>query len=272
VAAIRSWNANSVRVLLNEDCWLGINGAPAAYSGATYRQAIVDYVNRVHANGMYAEVSLIWSAPGTTKATFQNNAPDADHSPAVWQGMAEAFKNDPKVILAPFGEPHNIGFACLRDGGNCGAGYNSAGMQQAVTVMRAAGYTGPIAIPGIDYANNLTQWLAYKPSDPLNNLIAEAHVYGKNVCSALTCLNSQLAPVAAAVPLLLGEVGETYDDSSCGSTNISTTMGWADGLGVGYQAWTWDTWGTCGSLISSYTGTPANAYGTWIRNHYLSLP
>ena len=25
--------------------WLGINGAPAAYSGATYQQAIATYVN-----------------------------------------------------------------------------------------------------------------------------------------------------------------------------------------------------------------------------------
>ncbi len=33
VAAIRSWNANIVRIPINEDCWLGINGVPAAYSG-----------------------------------------------------------------------------------------------------------------------------------------------------------------------------------------------------------------------------------------------
>src|SRR5436305_5983091 len=40
IQAITSWHTNAVRVPLNEDCWLGINGAPAAYSGATYQQAI----------------------------------------------------------------------------------------------------------------------------------------------------------------------------------------------------------------------------------------
>src|SRR5690242_16046231 len=34
VQAIASWHVNAVRVTLNEDCWLGINGVPAAYGGA----------------------------------------------------------------------------------------------------------------------------------------------------------------------------------------------------------------------------------------------
>src|SRR5947209_4983956 len=45
VQAIASWHVNIVRVLLNEDCWLGINGAPnGGYSAATYQQDIVNYV------------------------------------------------------------------------------------------------------------------------------------------------------------------------------------------------------------------------------------
>jgi endoglucanase len=60
VTAIRSWNSNVVHIGLNEDCILGINGAPAAYSGSNYMNAIVAYVNKVHSHGMYAEVSLMW--------------------------------------------------------------------------------------------------------------------------------------------------------------------------------------------------------------------
>ncbi len=66
----------------------------------------------------------------------------------------------------------------------------------------------------------------HKPSDPLNQLMAEAHIYGKNTCDTTTCFTNTLAPVAASVPLLFGETGETYDASSCGSTNISTFMNW----------------------------------------------
>jgi hypothetical protein len=276
VAAIRSWNSNAVRVLLNEDCWLGINGVNPAYGGANYRQAIVDFVKRIEAHGMYAEVSLMWGAPGTTKATYQPAAPDADHSPTVWAQMAQTFKGDPGVVLAPWGET-TVDANCFLNGGNCGADFNgtpytSAGMQQAVDVMRANGWGGPIVIPGIDYANNLTQWLSHKPSDPLNQLMAEAHIYGKNTCGTTACMDSQYAPVAAQVPLILGEFGETYDDSSCGATNATAFMNWADAHAVGYEAWTWNTWGTCGSLISNEDGTPKGAYGSGVRSHFLARP
>src|SRR5947209_7590382 len=68
VAAMASWNIDAVRVPLNEDCWLGINGAPAAYSGTNYRNAIAGYVSRLHAAGMYAIVDLHWNAQGSLPA------------------------------------------------------------------------------------------------------------------------------------------------------------------------------------------------------------
>src|ERR1700731_2287295 len=40
VPLIKSWGANSVTIGLNEDCWLAINGSPAAYSGTNYINAI----------------------------------------------------------------------------------------------------------------------------------------------------------------------------------------------------------------------------------------
>ena len=64
IAAMASWNIDAVRVPLNEDCWLGINGAPAGFSGASYRTAIAGYVSRLHAAGMYAIVDLHWNAQG----------------------------------------------------------------------------------------------------------------------------------------------------------------------------------------------------------------
>src|SRR6202022_1355001 len=51
IQAIASWHVNAVRVPLNEDCWLAINGAAAAYSGSTYQNAIVNYLNQLHAAG-----------------------------------------------------------------------------------------------------------------------------------------------------------------------------------------------------------------------------
>jgi hypothetical protein len=278
VAAIASWHANVVRIPLNEDCWLGINGVKPAYAGARYIRAVVDYVKLLHRHGLYAELSLIWAAPGRYPATYQSGAPDEDHAPAFWSSLARTFVHDHGVLLAPWGETV-VDAGCFLRGGVCEATYGpsntpyrTAGMQQAVNVIRHAGYRGPIVIPGIDYANDLSGWLSHEPRDPLHQLMAEAHLYGKNTCDTVACLDRTMAPVAARVPLVFGETGETYDDSDCGSRYISRFLGWADAHGIGYEAWTWDTWGTCGSLIKRYDGTPANGYGAYVRSHYAALP
>ncbi len=286
VRAIASWHVNIVRILLNEDCWLRINGVKAAYSGANYRNAILAYVRLLHRYGMYAELSLTWGAPGSNLATYQPSAPDESHSPAMWASMAATFRHDPSVILAPWGET-TIGWTCfMRTGCNnqatfrrTGAFYQTASMQQAVDRMRNAGYKGVIAIPCINYSNACgrlpngslyggSTWLSSRPSDPTNQLVAEAHVYGKNACDTAACFNSSMAPITRVVPLIFGETGETYDASDCGSQYVSTFMDWADRHGVGYLAWTWDTWRNCGVLIRSYKGNPYSGYGKVVQTHY----
>src|SRR5262245_38649129 len=67
IPPIRAWGSNAVNIGLNEDCWLGINGVPAAYGGANYQDAIAHYVQTIEANGMYPILSLFWSAPGSQK-------------------------------------------------------------------------------------------------------------------------------------------------------------------------------------------------------------
>jgi endoglucanase len=276
VKAIAGWHVNAVRIPINEGCWLEINGVKRAYSGANYRRAIVRYVALLHRYGMYAELSLMWAAPAHAKASYQPAGPDADHSPALWASLARTFRNDRRVILAPWGETI-VDANCFLKGG-CEAAfspsvghYRVAGMQQAVTVMRKAGYRGVISIPGISYANDLSQWLSHRPRDPRHQLVAEAHIYGKNTCASVSCFNRTILPVARSVPVIFGETGETYDGSSCRAANIARFMNWVDAHATGYMAWTWDTWGNCSSLVSSYSsGAPANAYASWVRRHYLA--
>jgi hypothetical protein len=202
--------------------------------------------------------------------------------------MASTFKSDPNVILSPWGET-TTGWKCfMRTGcdnqatyGPQNQFYQTASMQQAVNLMRAAGYNGPIAISCIDYANacgtlpdgseyNGSTWLKSRPSDSQRQLIAEAHVYGKNTCDTIACLNSSMAPIAKVFPLIFGETGETYDGTDCGSTYVSTFVNWADAHGAGYEAWTWDTWGGCGVLITDYSGTPGPPWARSVKAHYLS--
>ena len=150
----------------------------------------------------------MWAAPGTQHSTGHPRILNQDHSPAALRAIANAFENDPNTIIGLQSEPHEISWACWKNGGaSCSVGYTALGMQAALDAVRSTGATNVVTVSGIDWANNLSEWLTYKPTDSLDQLMAEAHIYGKNVCSSVSCFNSQLAPVAAAVPLVFGETG-----------------------------------------------------------------
>jgi hypothetical protein len=267
VAAIAAWHANAVRVPLNADCWLGINGVTSAYGGATYQNAIVNYVNLLHQNGMYAILDLHWTAAGTTVANAQTPMPDTDHAPTFWASVATTFKQDHAVLFDLYNEPYGVSWACLRDGCTV-SGYTAAGMQSLVDAVRATGATQPLMIGGLAYSNDLSQWLVYKPTDTAHALVASLHLYNFNTCNSATCWDSTVKTVAAQVPVVTGELGE----NDCLHGFIDGYMNWADAAGVSYLGWAWNTYG-CGtfpSLVTDFQGTPT-AFGIGLRDHFLGL-
>ncbi len=109
---------NVVRIPLNEDCWLGINGAQNGFSGAggaNYRNFVKAQIDALTAQHMYVILDLHWAAPGTWLpgtangstgyGNGQNVAPDTDHSIAFWQQVATAYKNYPNALFDLFNEP-----------------------------------------------------------------------------------------------------------------------------------------------------------------------
>ncbi len=283
IAAIAGWHAGAVRVPLNEDCWLGINGVNPAYSGAAYQSAIHQYVAALHQAGLAAVLDLHWSAPGTTLATAQLPMADADHAPAFWSSVASSFRTDPGVVFDLFNEPFldtsnaqtPDPWACwlsgcvVNAGNGIGAPWRSAGMQQLVTAVRGAGATQPVLLAGLRWANDLTGWLAHRPSDPAGQEAASFHLYNFNACVTSACWDSQVAPVAAAVPVVTTELGE----NDCAHGFIDQYMPWADAHGVSYLGWAWNSDFNCNSgpgLVSDYAGTPTG-FGVGLKNHLAAL-
>lgn len=275
VAAIASWHANAVRIPLNEDCWLGINGLPPQVSGARYQSAVADYVTRLERFGLTPIINLHFSAPGGTIPEHATPMADEQHSPAFWHSVASYFARDHHLIFDLYNEPNpddNINSAvawwCIRDGGNCpGVSFPVAGMQQLVSVVRKAGATQPLMIAGPQYAGDLDQWLPYEPTDPLQQLVAAIHIYlpQSTPCDNRTCWDAQIAPVAAQVPVVAGEIGS----KNCSSRSIEPLLRWLDANGVSYLAWAWNV-ADCAdepSLITSYSGDPTNSYGLAFRGH-----
>jgi hypothetical protein len=272
VAAIAAWHTNAVRVPLNEDCWLGINGVAASYAGANYQSAIVNFVNLLNANSLIAILDLHWNAPGTQLATGQEPMADADHSPAFWTSVATTFKNNGSVIFDLYNEPNSISWACWVNGGTasvCGTSFDIAGMNSLIGAVRSTGSTNVVMAGGLAYSNDLSQWLENKPTDPAGSLAASWHVYNFNTCSSTSCYDSTAAVVAESVPIIAGEIGE----NDCAHDFIDPLMAWLDAHQTGYLGWAWNTDFNCSSgpgLITNYDGTPT-AYGVGLEGHLATL-
>lgn len=287
VTAIKGWGANVVRVPVNDACWNAESYVNTAYSGATYRSAVQQYVNLLNSNGIVAILDLHWtdgvytgnsSGCASAQATCQKPMPDAAQSIPFWTSVASTFKGNNAVIFDLFNEPYveratgseTSGWQCWLSGGTCnGVGYQVAGMQSMVNAVRSTGASNVLMLGGLAYSNDLTQWLQYKPTDPDNNLVASWHSYNFNVCASQSCWDSQIAPVAASVPLVAGEIGE----NDCAGNYIGPLMTYLDAHGISYLAWTWNNW-DCSSgpaLITDYTGA-ATPYGAAFKAHLQSLP
>lgn len=286
VDAMLAWHIRAVRIPLNEDCWLGLSGSP---SGATYQQAVQDYVNLLVDNGINPILDLHWthgqytgniSACSDVNATCQKPMPSMEYTPTFWTQVATAFKGNDAVVFDLFNEPYpdaadnwanpTAEWTCLRDGGTCaGFTYEVAGMQDLVDAVRATGATNVIMSAGLRWTNDLTQWLAYKPADPTGNLMASWHSYNFNACVTTSCWDSEIGSVAAEVPVHAGEIGQ----DTCAHDYIDQVMTWLDENDLGYSAWTWNPWGCGGGnvLIEDYSGTPTQTYGEGYRAHLLSV-
>ena len=279
VKDLKSWNSNSVRVPLNEDCWLGISGIKPQYSGANYQNAIYNYVKMFTDAGMVVILDLHYTAAGSSKATGEQPMPDMDHALDFWRSCATKFSQNDKVILELFNEPFpdkgqwntEQGWKCWRDGGSAcnGLNFQAAGMQTLLNTVRSTGAKNVILLGGLAWSNSLAQWMQYLPKDPLNNTAAAWHGYNFQKCNNEECWASYVGKVKAEYPVVSTEFGE----NDCAGEYVTGLMKWMDSVGMSYIAWAFNTW-DCDSgpaLISSYDngGTPTG-YGVAVKNHYTS--
>ncbi|HKY49736.1 MAG TPA: cellulase family glycosylhydrolase [Candidatus Limnocylindria bacterium] len=310
VLAMRGWRANAVRLPLNEHCWLGIDdGAPTPLLvGEVYRQAIASYVDLLLANGMYVILDLHWSAPAGQKADRLRPMPNTSYSVEFWMSVARRFGDDGRVIFDLYNEPvpntnqndatddaARRSWECWRDGGtaSCDASHSvgdpasamaaseTVGMQALVDAVRATGATNVIMLGGIQFANTLwssgtRNWLAYRPVDPVGNVVASVHVYPGNWCVDVACYEREIAPVAAQVPVVVAEFGVAGCDTAAVAW-LDELMTWLDERRTGYLAWTWDTphsgHDPCAviKLLLDYDGS-ATPYGQVVKEHLATHP
>jgi endoglucanase len=291
ITAIKTWGpVNAVRVPLNEACWNGESYVDSAYAGTNYIDAIKAYVSLLNSNGIVAILDLHWtdglytgdsSGCSSAEAVCQKPMPDSAESVPFWTSVANTFKGNDAVIFDLFNEPYperadnsneTEGWQCWLNGGSdcVGISYQVAGMQTLVNAVRSTGANNVIMLGGLEYSNDLTQWLQYEPTDPDGNLVASWHSYNFNTCNSQSCWTSQLAPVIAKVPVIAGEIGE----NDCAGTYIDPLTTWLESENTSFLAWAWNADFACSSgpgLITDYTGTPT-AYGAAYEAILQALP
>jgi hypothetical protein len=285
VIAMKKWRINAVRLPLNEACWNAEPYVSKADAGAKYRQAIKTYVHLLTTAGIMVILDLHWtdgrytgqsSGCASAEALCQKPMPDAAQSVPFWRSVALTFRSNRAVIFDLFNEPYperalptaSAAWLCwLRGGAWCKPwiSYPVAGMQTLLTTVRRTGARNIVMVAGLDYANDLSQWLRYEPRDPDHNLVASWHSYNFNSCAFRSCWAAEVAPVAARVPVIASEIGER----GCDESYLDRLMNWLDSESISYLAWSWTVGPRCSTapkLITSYAGTPT-AYGAVYRAH-----
>lgn len=303
IAAMKAWNINAVRIPLNEDCWLGINGV--AFGGAKYQAALKAYVNLLTSNGMAVILDLHWAAPGSELANGQLGMADQAHAPTFWSQVAAAYAShgasdtsgNSMVILDLFNEPFITAWSCWLNGGTCakdykGAAYAAAGMAQLYKAVRNTGARNVVILGGLGYSSNFTQWVAEVRSIPNGfNIAASWHEYSNNAsynnfrysCPnqwnnySGTCPTAEQSAetagipsvLAAGYPFVVGETEVSYEGRAPLLTWWQAMLTWMDDQDQSYLAWDRNTVAPP-DLITNFDGAPTGS-GRVYENHIASL-
>jgi endoglucanase len=269
-------------------------------------------LDALYAAGMYGIVDMHWTStklaitgqPGLVPISpmGQAPAPSTDTTLPAWTILCALIKQYTNLIAdgfneymaSSYGEPPGTTdhWKFWRDGctmakfdNNSTGGSNydvmqpwpNCGMQAVLSTIRAAGFTGPVILGGINWAGDDSQWLQYMPVDPLGQLGVSMHIYpayGTKYGTAAyntmpTARFDNLKAIQAAGHfVVLGEVG---GHDVAGTPNEPFTQGVLDeALANGWHvfAWAWNTWANGDNvLIKDGAGTPTDGFGKVFMAH-----
>ena len=255
-----SWDANVVRIALNQDFWLA--ASPSA--DPTYPATVDAAVQWAEQAGMDVILDLHWSDEGTlgscnSMSGCQQLMADTN-SITFWSQVAAIYKTDGRVLFEMYNEPHDISWAVWKSGGTTSQGWTAAGMQQLYDAIRAAGADNLVIAGGLNYAFDLSGVPANRITG--YNILYATHPYGGSADKGPSAWASGFGNLSKTDPVVMTEFG---DGADCAGGNYTTTintyvsalLSYADQHRVSWTAWAWYASGcTFPSIISDWQGTP----------------
>lgn len=247
-----SWQANAVRIALNQDFWL--SGSP--YFDDGYPARVDQAIKWAEAAGLDVILDLHWSDRGTLgscdpKKNCQQSMADSN-SKTFWADVAARYANDGRVLFELYNEPHDVSWGVWRAGGSSGQNWTVVGMQQLYDTVRAAGAHNLVVIGGLNWAYDLSGVKDNRISG--YNIVYATHPYntaGRQPQS----WDHDWGYLTATDPVIVTEFG---DQSSCSSDYAGKVIAYADQHKASWTAWAWFDGGcTFPSLITDWDGTPS---------------
>ena len=263
-AAMASWNANIVRIALNQDFWLSGSGLYASSYQMTVYQAVQD----AEAAGLDVILDLHWSDQGnlgvTTSGKKQDSPTDSDqqqmadvNSQEFWLEVAQQYKNDGHVLFELYNEPNGISWSTWLNGGI--SPFTIVGMQQLYdTIRMTAGANNVVIAGGLEFAFDLSG-------------VAENQIQGYNIMYATHPYKSNdseggVGLARSGLPRgqghRAGHVATEFGDGSAACTGQwdSDLIAYSDKHAISWTAWAW--WpGGCSfpSLLADWNYDPATS-------------
>jgi len=213
---LAAWGVKTVRVPLNEHCWLA-DSYPFPYlntntTGRIYRESIQQLVELLTSQyQMHVVLDLHWTGTMVEKALELKPLPNHEFSEAFWRDVAEQFAHNDNVIFNLFNEPH----------------------------IPAPNH---ISVGGLDFSADQRGWLTYAPYDPLGRLWVDNHAYpAEGKCTDELCWGQTLLPlVANGYGVMFGETGNSIGQSpqGCQSDFVKRVYRFAREHSIPVLAWT----------------------------------
>lgn len=257
VQVLQNWNLDTVRLPLNQGCWL---------DNENYRAEVDEVINAFAAAGFGVIIDLHWNAPTGAGSIEQQVMADAERSLDFWRKIATKYKNTEAVIgYELYNEPHSISWDCWKNGCTTSEGWRTVGMQQMVNTVRAIDNETWVIVNGLDWANNVIGAIENRPNDPAGKMAFGWHVYDEfddpNKCVTLECFENRIAPLADDFDIVITEFGSRL---FCNPDHDDMIMNFASKEGIGLVAWAWYP-ADCGfpALIKDWSGTPSEAGSRW---------
>ncbi len=262
------WNANAVRVALNQDRWL----ANAALYDPNYASEVDDVIQWAESAGMDVILDLHWSDRGDLTVTQQsmqaagnsNQQPMADvNSLEFWREVAARYRGDGRVLFELYNEPNNVPWSVWLHGGSV-AGTTYVGMQDLYDAVRNDARADNVVIAGgLSYAFDLSGVQA-NPIAGYNIMYASHPYRASDPMSAWDTRFGYLAQNDIA-PVILTEFGDNQNTPNCTGDWDQSVIDYSNKWGISWTAWAWyavdgaTLTQLCSfpSLITDWSGAPS---------------